>query len=104
MSNAILFISYKLKKGSSVQEFLDATEKLNNQVVSKKKGYVSWQQLKDGDTWVDMLTFETMDDAKEFEKSGGDKNPLADKFYSFINFPSCTTRYYSIEGCYASML
>ncbi|MCL2607843.1 MAG: hypothetical protein FWD92_04760 [Methanomassiliicoccaceae archaeon] len=100
MANAILFISYKLKKGSSVQEFLDATEKLNTEVVSKKKGYVSWQQLKDGDTWADVLTFETVDDAKEFERSGGDGNPLADKFYSFISFPSCTTRYYTVERNY----
>jgi len=36
MSNAVWFIYYKLKKGASVQDFLIASEELNNDHVSRK--------------------------------------------------------------------
>ena len=50
MPNAVFYVSYKLKKGASVSEFLLAAEKLNNEYMSKQKGYISWKQLVDGDT------------------------------------------------------
>ena len=58
MSNAVYFVSYNLKKGASVQDFLLATEKLNNEYMSKQKGYISWKQLLEDDMRVDLLTFE----------------------------------------------
>ncbi|MDR0472227.1 MAG: hypothetical protein LBH43_00910, partial [Treponema sp.] len=62
MSNAVYYVSYKLKKGVSVPDFLLTAEKLNNEFISKQKGYVSWKQLFDGKIWADFCTFETMDD------------------------------------------
>ena len=41
MSNALWFISYKLKKGVSVPDFLRASERCSNEVLSKKKGFIS---------------------------------------------------------------
>ena len=67
--------------------------------MSKQKGYISWQQLNEGDTWVDMLTFETMEDAKAIEENET-PHPLALEFYSFINLPSCKVRYYTVERKY----
>ena len=99
MAKAIWLISYKLKKGASVQDFLIATEKLNNEIVSKEKGYISWKQLNDGDTWVDLMTWETLEDAKNFE-NGEDRGPLAMDFYSFINFNSIKSQHYTIEKDY----
>ncbi|MDR2965050.1 MAG: hypothetical protein LBU88_04675 [Treponema sp.] len=46
MSNAVYYVSYKLKKGASVPDFLLAAEKLNNEQISKKKG-VKGTQKKD---------------------------------------------------------
>ena len=98
---AIFYCEYKLKKGMSVTEFLTTSEKLNNEYISKQKGYISWKQLNDGDTWADVLTFESMDDVKGFEEnSAANPNELALKFYSFINMPSCKVRYYNIERSY----
>ena len=99
MPNAIFFVSYKLKKGASVQDFLIASERLNDGYMSKQKGYISWQQVIDGETWADLLTFETMDDAKRIEGSS-DPNDLAEKFYSFINLNSCQTHFFSVERSY----
>lgn len=37
MANSVWFISYKLKKGASVADFLIAAEKTNNEVLSAAK-------------------------------------------------------------------
>ena len=86
MSNAVYYVSYKLKKGVSVPDFLLATEKLNNDIISKQKGYISWKQLVDGDTWADFITFETMDDLNNFKEASKNPSDTAKDFYSFINF------------------
>lgn len=99
MSNAVFFVSFKLKKGVSVPDFLLAAEKLNNEYMSKQKGYISWKQLVDGETWADFITFETMDDAQKVAEPCG-TNDLAEKFYSFINLNSCKSHLFSVERSY----
>jgi len=100
MPNAVFFVSFKLKKGASVPDFLLAAEQLNNGYMSKQKGFISWDQLVDGDTWADFLTFETMEDVKKFEADSGNAGELAQKFYSFIDFNSIKQHYFSIERSY----
>jgi len=99
MPHAVFFNSYKLKKGASVPEFLEAVENLNNEYISKQKGYVSFQLLVDDDTWADSTTFETMEDAKNFAKAT-DPNGYAEKFYSFLNFNSCKSNFFTLEQDY----
>ena len=99
MSNAVYFVSYNLKKGASVPEFLLASEKLNNEYMSKQKGYISWKQLVDGDLWVDLLTVETMEDAMRISNPT-EPNDLAEKFYSFINLNSCKAHLFTVERSY----
>lgn len=96
MSNAIWFISYKLKKNASVEDFLIASEKCNSEVLSKQKGFISWEVLRDGDTWVDLVRWETAEDAKAAETAGAG-NPASQEFYSFINMISCKLNLYSVE-------
>jgi hypothetical protein len=50
VSNAIWFISYKLKQDVSVEDFLLASEKCNHELLSKQKGFVSWDVLHDDTT------------------------------------------------------
>jgi len=100
MANAVWIISYKLVKGASVPDFLLASEDCHNEVLSKKKGFISWKVLVDGDTWVDLVTWETMDDAINAEKNDGAPDPAAQKFYSFINFNSLKMQAFSVEKSY----
>ena len=102
MSNAVYYVSYKLKKEASIPDFLAAAEALNNEFISKQRGYISWKQLTDGDTWVDMITFETMDDLKNFKTVSRNPSELAKKFYSFMNLsPSvCKVHAFSVERSY----
>ena len=83
--NAVYYVSYKLKKGASVPDFLLASEALNNEHISKQKGYISWQQLNDGETWADALTFETMEDLENFKEVSKNPGESALHFYSFLN-------------------
>ena len=99
MKETVMLITFKLKKGVSVSEFLLASEKLNNEYMSKQKGYVSWKQLNCDDTWIDFLTFKTFEDAKAVENN---PNPDASalEFYSFINCNSCVVQYFTVEKNY----
>lgn len=99
MSKVMWFFSYKLVEGASVAEYLLASEKVNAEVLSKQKGFISWQVLADGDTWVDLCLWETAQDAKNAETAGQD-NPNAQKFYSFIDFATCKQQMFSVEKTY----
>ena len=99
MPNAVYFVSYKLKKGASVPDFLSAAKALNDGYMSKQKGYISWKQLVDGETWVDLLTVETMEDAQRISNPT-EPNELAEKFYSFLNLNSCKAHLFTVERSY----
>ncbi len=102
MANAVLFITFRLAKGASVPDFLSAAETLNKEYISKLKGFISWKQLREGEVWADLLTFETMDDAKKIMEPG-EPIPAAEKFYSFLDMEdmeSCKTQLFSVEKSY----
>ena len=96
MKSAVWTCEYKLKKNADEAEFLEVSRQLGEEYISKQKGYISWQQLKGDSTWVDLVTWETIESAKAFETSGGG-GELAERFYSFINLMSCKSRYYTVE-------
>jgi len=101
MPNVVMFISYDLVKGASVSDFLLASEKLNDEYMSKEKGYISWKQLHDGEMWVDLLIWETMDDAQRV-LAPSSTNALAEAFYSFIDMESCKVQLFSVEKSYSN--
>jgi len=96
MSKVVFFNSYKLKKGASTPDFLAAVENLNSKYISKQKGFISFELLVDGETWADSTTFETMEDAKNFAEAE-EPNEFAEKFYSFLNFNSCRSNFFSVK-------
>jgi hypothetical protein len=102
MSNAVLYCSYKLKKGASISDFLLAAEKLNNEYISKQKGFISWKQAVDGKRWADFITFETMEDLNNFKEASRNPSELSKKFYSYmvLNPFSFKMHTYSIEKSY----
>lgn len=99
MANALWFITFKLKKDKSVDEFLVASKKCHDEVLSKQKGFISWEVLRDGDTWVDLVKWETVEDAKNGETAGAG-NTAAKDFYSYINMNSCKLQLFVVEKSY----
>ena len=88
MPNVLMFINLKLVKEKSIRDFFLAARKFNNEYMSKQKGYVSWDQLVEGEACCNIFHWETMDDAK---KVLGSNTPtsLAENFYTFIDPESC---------------
>ena len=98
MSNVIFFNTYKLVEGASVPDFLLAVENLVKKNTSEKKGFISFKLLAEGDAWADYGMFKTMEDLNAFlESAQNNRNDLAEKFYSFINFDTCKSHIYTIE-------
>lgn len=96
MANAVWFISFKLKKGVSEEAFLLASERCHDEVLSQQQGFISWEVLRDGDTWVDLVKWETPEDAKRAE-TAGQGNPAAREFYACLNMNSCKMQTLSVE-------
>ena len=99
MSNAVMFISYKLAKDVSAQDFLLASEKVNNDFMSKQKGYVSWKVLADGDTWADLLTWKTKEDADNAMAAGG-ADADNQKFFAMLDPESVKMQIFTVEKSY----
>ena len=99
MSNIVFFSTYKLKKGTSIPDFLLAVENLNNEYISKQAGYISFSLMVDGETWADSTTFATMEDARNFA-GASEPNKFAEEFYSFLNLSSCKSHFFSVEKSY----
>jgi len=98
MHNAVFYNSYKLKKGMSVSDFFLVKGNLTEQQVSKNKGWISSTYLRDGDTWADYSTWETMDDLKTFIRSArANPTDLAKSMYSFIDFSTSKSHIYTVE-------
>ena len=95
MSTAIYFVSYKLKKDAAEADFLFAARALNDAFIAKQPGYLSWEQARDGETWVDMIRFQTMADLERFKEVSKRPNELALQFYSYINLNSCKEHLFS---------
>ena len=96
MSQAVFHCSYKLVEGASEADFLAASEVCCKEVLSKLPGFISWQMLKNGDTWIDLVTFKTMADANATE-NGDYSSPAAQNFFAFIDFATMKQENYSVE-------
>jgi hypothetical protein len=83
MHNAVEFVSFNLKKGATVTDFLLASDKMNREFLSVQKGYISRQLLVDGETWADLVLWETMDDARHAAKICNE-NASAVNYFSYI--------------------
>lgn len=88
MSKAIWNFSFKLKKGISQEDFMKATKKLHDGVISKAKGFISWEQYQQGDIWTDFVVWETLEDANNGTTVGAGSE-LVKSFYSMIQMNTC---------------
>ncbi len=88
MNKTAWIFSYKLKKGVSKEQFIELTQKLHDEVISKAKGFISWEQFLQGDTWTDFVLWESEEDADEATTIGKNKEVTND-FYACIQMNTC---------------
>lgn len=80
--------SYKLKKNVSREQFIEKTQKLHDEVISKAKGFISWEHYLHGDTWTDFVLWESEEEAKNATTVGQGKEATKE-FYACIQMNTC---------------
>lgn len=88
MEKAAWIISFKLRKGVSAEDFIAATRRLHDEVVSKAQGFISWEQYVQEDIWTDFVLWETLEDANRATTIGQGQE-AAKKFYNMLQMNSC---------------
>ena len=78
-----MIITFKLKDGVSEEDFLAASDEIQENYISKCKGFVSRQLMKIDGMWTDWVTWETMSDA-ENSMQQSEENESGKKFTSLI--------------------
>lgn len=86
MKNAVWLISYKLVQGVSTDEFLKAAQPVHDEVLSQKEGFVSWQVLTEGDTFIDHIVWASEEDAQNASKEEDCASSATEAYYAMIDF------------------
>lgn len=53
MKKTAWIFSYKLKENVKKDYFIEQTKKLHDEIISKQKGFISWEHFLDGEVWTD---------------------------------------------------
>ena len=80
--------SYRIKKNVSEEQFIERTGKLHDEVISKAKGFISWEQYLQDNVWTDFVLWETQEDADNGTKVGQGLK-VTDDFYACIQMNTC---------------
>ena len=92
MAKTAWIFSYKLKKTVTPEEFMERTQALHDAVISKAKGFLSWEHyLQDGaqdGTWTDFVLWESEEDARNAMEAGQGQE-AAEAFYACIRMQTC---------------
>lgn len=70
------------------EQFIERTQRLHDEVISKAKGFISWEHYVQGDVWTDFVLWETEEDANHATKVGQGKE-ATEKFYACIQMQTC---------------
>lgn len=84
MPHIMEMLSFKLKKGISEADFLLAHEKFNREFMSKQRGYISHQLIRDDNGWFDVAVWDSLESK---EKAFTDINQYngIEEYMSFID-------------------
>ena len=88
MPQTAWIFSYKLKKNVTQEEFIQRTKELHDEVISKAKGFISWEHYLQDTTWTDFVLWETPEDADNATTVGQGKEVTAN-FYACIQMNTC---------------
>ena len=88
MAKTAWIFSYKIKKNVSAEHFIDLTQKLHDEVISKAHGFISWEHYVQDNIWTDFVLWETEEDAKNATMVGQGKE-VTENFYACIQMHTC---------------
>jgi len=89
------FVQFKLKKGSSEKEFLAISDKFQKEYLEKRKGYMSRTLSLNGDKWLDIVVWASMEEAKAAMEAAYNA-PEFQAFGSIIDEENCSAEHYTV--------
>ena len=88
MAKTAWIFSYKLKKTVTPETFMERTQALHDVVISKAKGFISWEHYVQDETWTDFVLWESEVDARNAMEAGQGQE-AAEAFYACIRMQTC---------------
>lgn len=88
MTKTAWIFSYKLRNNVTDEHFIECTQKLHDEVISKADGFISWEHYKQGDTWTDFVLWESKVAAENATTIGQGK-AVTEDFYACIRMQTC---------------
>ena len=97
MPNVVEFVTFTLKNGVAVSDFLLASDKCNSGFLSAQNGYIARKLIVKDEVWADWVLWATMEDAQA-AMNAENENDAAQEYFSFIE--NCDMRHFSVERSY----
>lgn len=91
MEKVVDIVNFKLVEGSSVTEFLAATQQMTDDFLKKQNGFISRQILQNEDNWVDIDMWESQEAAMKAAQIMCE-NPSCGAFMAFLDQPTVTAQ------------
>ena len=92
--------AFKLVAGADETEFLKASDRVQEEYLSKCRGYVDRKLIKDSEgNWRDVVTFQTSDDAENAAK-GFATQPSTKEFEGMIDLKSAKMMHFELTKEY----
>ena len=98
MKNALEIVTFKIKDGTGVSGFLAASADMEEHFAKRQKGFVSRTFAKgEGNDWVDVIRWTTMEDAQAAAKAAM-QSPACAPMFGMIDEASVKMMHFEILG------
>lgn len=88
MAKTAWIFSCKLRKNVTDAQFIERTQRLHDEVISRAEGFLSRDRCRRGGTWTDFVLRETEEDAENATRAGAGKE-AAEAFCACIRMNTC---------------
>ena len=96
MKNALEIVTYKIKDGVKVPDFLKASEEMEERFARKQEGFLSRTFARgEGNDWVDVIRWQTMADAEAASKAAME-SPACAPMFGMIDEPSVKMMHFEV--------
>lgn len=96
MKNALEIVTFKIKDGVKLPDFLRAAAELEEGFAKKQKGFLSRTFARgEGNDWVDVIRWQTMADAEAASKAAME-SPVCAPMFGMIDEPSVKMMHFEI--------
>jgi hypothetical protein len=96
MKNALEIVTYKIKDGVNIPDFLKAAAALEEGFAKKQEGFIERTFAKaEGNEWVDVIRWKTMADAEAASKSAME-SPACAPMFGMIDEPSVKMMHFEV--------